>query len=290
MSGATGAIVAGSVITAGASVASSRQASRTAARGASNATGENARQFDLIRRDTAAQRALGAGATGLLGRLYGISTADPTSRLGPQAFKSGEVQTMLKEGKSIDDILKLGVLTGNLTGSKVRHLMNAYGLSADDIHRLQNGVFSDDANGQAPATGTPDMSAFFESPDYRFNLAEGEKALDRSLLARGRGLSGAAVKEGTRYASGMASNEFGNFFNRLTTLAGLGSAANNTSAQAGLTTAGNNANIFANAANQRASAYTQGAQGVNNSIQGGLSNWLLLQQMNKPPLMNTGAG
>ena len=135
-------------------------------------------------------------------------------------------------------------------------------------------------------SGQPDMSAFFESPDYQFNLGQGQQAIDRSLAARGRALSGAGVKEGTRFASGMASREYGSFVDRLLAAAGLGTTGTSISANAGMTAAGQIGAAQQNAGNARASAYLTGAQGVNNAVQGGISNYLLAQYLKKP----TGAG
>jgi hypothetical protein len=67
------------------------------------------------------------------------------------------------------------------------------------------------------APGTYDASKipdFQQSPGYQFQLSEGQKALDRSLAARGLGLSGAGVKEGIRYATGLASQDYNNYFNQ----------------------------------------------------------------------------
>lgn len=127
----------------------------------------------------------------------------------------------------------------------------------------------------AGVAGQPDMSVFFESPDYQFNLGEGQKAMDRSLAARGRALSGAGVREGVRYASGMASREYGSFVDRLLAQAGLGTTGIGASATAGSNTANLVGNAAMNAANARGSAYMQQGQAINNSIQGGLSNLLL---------------
>jgi hypothetical protein len=147
-------------------------------------------------------------------------------------------------------------------------------------------------NNPAPAAGAgsgqPNMGAFFESPDYQFNLGEGQKAIDRSLAARGRGISGAGVREGERYASGLASGEFNNFTQRLLQIAGLGSAGITTSANAGMTSAGQIGAAQVNAGNNRASAYMAGAQGVNNAVQGGISNYLLNQYLQKPPVTSSG--
>lgn len=127
----------------------------------------------------------------------------------------------------------------------------------------------------AGATGKPDMSVFFESPDYQFNLAEGQKAMDRSLAARGSALSGAGVREGVRYASGMASREYGSFVDRLLQQAGLGSTGIGASATAGARTAGIVGDAAMTGAAARGSAYMQGANAINNSVQGGISNLLL---------------
>lgn len=55
---------------------------------------------------------------------------------------------------------------------------------------------------------------FFEDPGYRFRLEEGEKALNRNALARGRYNSGSTLKALQGYNSNMASQEFGNAFER----------------------------------------------------------------------------
>jgi hypothetical protein len=125
----------------------------------------------------------------------------------------------------------------------------------------------------------PDMSGFFQSPDYQFNLAEGENAINRSAAARGGLLSGAAVKAGQRYASGLATREYSGFIDRLMQQAGLGSTGIGQSAAAGANAANAISGAAMNAGNARASAYASGAQGVNNAVQGGLSNMLLMQYL-----------
>lgn len=278
------AVIGGAVVSAGAGAYSANQAGKASSKGADAAAYESARQYDITRNDFAGQRALGTGATSLLGRLYGINTntsAANNPQVGAQILKSGEVQSLLKQGLSIDEILKLGVLNP-VSGDKLSHLRNAYGLSPDDIQRLQQGRFSEaatGAQGAAGSVGAPDMSAFFESPDYQFNLGQGQQAIDRSLAARGRALSGAGVKEGQRFASGLASTEYGNFTNRLMAMAGLGQTATQSTAAAGANAANNIGAAYQNAGNARANAYMQAGQAVNNGAQGGLSNYLLASYM-----------
>lgn len=140
------------------------------------------------------------------------------------------------------------------------------------------GYGTPNADGTA-SNSTPDMTGFFTSPDYTFNLAEGQKAIDRSAAARGGLLSGAAVKAGTRYASGLAAGQFSAYVDRLMQQAGLGNTGIAASANAGANSASLIGSAALNAGNTRASAYSGMASGVNNAIQGGLGNYLLSQYM-----------
>ena len=58
-------------------------------------------------------------------------------------------------------------------------------------------------------------------PGYAFRLSEGQKALDRSAAARGGLISGSALKAAQRYGQDMASQEFGNAYNRFRDTQGL---------------------------------------------------------------------
>jgi inorganic triphosphatase YgiF len=90
------------------------------------------------------------------------------------------------------------------------------------------------------------MSDYQADPGYQFRLAEGNKALERQLNARGKTFSPEAVNALQSYGQGLASEEYGNaygrfnqdqgnLFNRLATLSGFGQAA-----QAGQAAAGQN--------------------------------------------------
>lgn len=61
------------------------------------------------------------------------------------------------------------------------------------------------------------MDAFRADPGYGFRLSEGLKALERSAAARGGLLSGGTGKALQRYGQDMASQEYGNAFNRFYT-------------------------------------------------------------------------
>jgi len=76
-------------------------------------------------------------------------------------------------------------------------------------------------------------SDFQTDPGYSFRLSEGLKALDRQAAARGGMMSGAALKAAGRYGQDVASQEYGNAFNRFQT---------NRASQAGLFTDAYNRN------------------------------------------------
>jgi hypothetical protein len=58
-------------------------------------------------------------------------------------------------------------------------------------------------------------------PGYAFRLSEGQKALDRQAAARGGLISGSALKAAQRFGQDMASQEFGNAYNRFRDTQGL---------------------------------------------------------------------
>lgn len=110
-----------------------------------------------------------------------------------------------------------------------------------------------------------------QTPGYQFRLEEGMKSLQRSQA--GRTLGGRAVKEITRYGQEYATGERGAEFNRLATLAGYGPQAAGISAAAAPNVA-----PYYGAIGQ---AGVMGAQGTNQAIQGGLSNYMTWQTYNQ---------
>lgn len=86
---------------------------------------------------------------------------------------------------------------------------------------------------------------FMTDPGYGFRFDEGQRAIERSAAARGMGLSGGILRELARYGQGLGSAEYGNVYNRLSAIAGLGQTGQSLTAQAG-----------SNAANQQ-SGYLQ---------------------------------
>ena len=113
-------------------------------------------------------------------------------------------------------------------------------------------------------------SRFVASPGYKFRLGEGVKALDRSAAARGQLLSGAQTKAVQGYGQNLASDEYGNYVNRLANLAGVGQAASRSAATLGANAGARVGNALASAGAARASGYTGRADAINGSIRNAL--------------------
>lgn len=114
----------------------------------------------------------------------------------------------------------------------------------------------------------PDMTAFTASPGYQFRYNEGLRAIDRGAAARGLLHSGAGVKAEQRFGEGLASNEFGDWWNRLAGVAGVGQQATGAVAQAGQNSANNISQAYTNRGNATASSYAN----VGSAINSGLNN------------------
>lgn len=65
-----------------------------------------------------------------------------------------------------------------------------------------------------PAVSAGNPMDFFNEEGYQFRLGEGKKAIDNTAAARGGLVSGATLKALSDYNSGLASEEYGNAFNR----------------------------------------------------------------------------
>lgn len=257
--GPVAAIVGGALIGGVSSLIGSNKAASSADKAAKRSNAEQQREFDLVRGDTAPYRQVGASALDQLAKLYGLQSGQAQGPLSYEQWSQQNPQASQFSRPSLSG-LPQGMLPGLQNGNR-----NAY-------NQYVQGY-------QPPAQAGPNMSGFFASPDYQFNLSQGQQSLDRSLLAQGRGLSGANLKAGERYASGLASQQYGDWYNRLAGLAGIGQTGVSQSAAAGANAANNISSAYQNLGQTQGSAYLAGAQGVNNSLQGGIGNALLYKYL-----------
>lgn len=126
------------------------------------------------------------------------------------------------------------------------------------------------------------MEQFQQDPGYGFRMKEGLRALENTAAARGGLMSGNQLRGVTQFGQDLASQEFGNAFNRyqaeraarlnpLQSLAGMGqTTATNVAGQAGQLGQAMGSNIIG-AGNARASGYMGTANAFSNALSQGLN-------------------
>lgn len=119
--------------------------------------------------------------------------------------------------------------------------------------------------GQTGAALSPAaLDAFRKSPDYTFARDEGISALDRSAASKGLLLSGGQTRDITKFASGLADQNIGNYLTRLYQLAGVGQSAAGATGNAALSTGRGVAETTMGAGEAEAS----GIVGAGNAVSG----------------------
>lgn len=116
------------------------------------------------------------------------------------------------------------------------------------------------------SAGGADFSSFERSPGFQFRLQQGEQAINRAAAARGRFDSGATLQDLGRFNQGLASQEFGAHFNRLSGLAGMGQNAAAQTGSFGAQSAANQGNALMAAGQARASGFTGQANAINQGL------------------------
>ena len=122
---------------------------------------------------------------------------------------------------------------------------------------------------------------FQETPYYNFLMEEGVRARDRSASSRGQLLSGGQQRAITSFGQGLASTEYGNYFDRqrairagrmneLASIAGTGQQSSLELGRIGANTAANIGQAYQSAGNAQAA----GSLGVANSINNGVNQWM----------------
>ena len=119
-----------------------------------------------------------------------------------------------------------------------------------------------------PGAASTAMGNFQTSPGYQFSLDQGLRGVDAGAAASGLLRSGATLKAEQTFGTGLADQEFTNYYNRLYNLSQLGEQA-----AAGNASTANAAGASANAAgNTQASIYGNAAGGVANTTNSLFSN------------------
>ena len=112
---------------------------------------------------------------------------------------------------------------------------------------------------------TPEMFKAGMDPGYGFRMSEGLKAVDRQAAARGGLISGNALKASQAYGQDMASQEYGNAFNRYQTIRGNTLQPFQAGAAAGQSAAAMQGQSNANFGNAGSQAFGQFGQGASSA-------------------------
>ena len=224
--------------------------------------------------------ALIAGTAALAGGAIAAGGAKKAARAQAEAADKAQLaqERMFQEQKALQEPFRQAGLTAQ------EQIMQLLGIGGDAT-----------AAGYGSLAKPFGQTDFQQDPGYAFRQAEGMKALERSAAARGGLLSGGTLKGIQRFGQDLASQEYGNAFNRyqiersarlnpLQSLMGSGQSATNVltgaAGQAGQNEA---ANIY-NAAQARASGYVTSANALGGALgsigQAAASYPLMQAQMN----------
>ena len=161
-------------------------------------------------------------------------------------------------------------------------LGQTYGLDADQMAMLKgdaSAITDSTVSGvrtlyDSASTATPE-TLLTSDPGYQFRMDQGQKAIERSAAARGGLFSGGTGKALQQYSQGLASQEYGNAFNRLASLAGIGQSANSQQVALNQNQGATLADLAGQGGNARASGYI----GAQNALNQGTGNLIKLGTM-----------
>lgn len=130
-----------------------------------------------------------------------------------------------------------------------------------------------------------DFTEFENSPDYAFSRDQALQSQERGAAARGGFMGGGADADRMALASGLANQNFSNYWNRLAGRTGQGQVSATNLGGLGMQMAGNIGNNYARAANANASAYANNANLYSQAaagIGGAFNNWYQGNRANNP--------
>jgi len=188
----------------------------------------------------------------------------------PTVISIGSALISKKGADDADDALEAG------RDATVEEQRRQYDLTRADYAPWRE--MGEGAIGRMNAAMAGDQSAFKESAGYNFVRNEGMRDTENRFSVGGGG--GNAMKALTEYTTGLASTEYGNWFNRNLSMSGQGAGAVGGTAVAGINSANQIGAAYGNEARGRANNAWGRAEGINNALQGGISNWLYNQRTN----------
>ena len=233
---------------------------------------------------TASMAILGAGALGAGASIYSSNKAADAQREGIAASTAAQ-QKAFDQQKELQEPFRQGGMTAQ------NRLMTLLGLTPGGDSGLTVDPNDPNFGKYSKDFGMADYQA---DPGYAFRLSEGMKGLQNSAAARGLLSSGSTLKGITDYSQGMASQEYGNAYNRyqtnranqlnpLQSLMGSGQTAANTLTGAAGSLGQGLAQGAAAMGNANASAYMNTGNALTNALNtgtGAYTNYNMMQAYN----------
>jgi hypothetical protein len=244
--------------------------------------------------------AIGWGIAGasLVSGLIGADAAKSAANTQAQSAR----EALAYQKQQYEDIRKLST-GGRAAGASALNQLGALGSGTYGMYDAEgNPIGTGTGSGYLTQQYTPEEFAKGQDPGYQFRLQQGQEATNRMANMGGGMLSGNALKGQQDYTQGLASQEFGNAFNRfqvgrqniyntLAGIAGIGQNSTNTAATAG----GQAATAVGNTIQNLGAAQASGTVGAANAISGGMQNagnqYYLSQILSsKKPAVTGGSG
>lgn len=220
--------------------------------------------------------ALIGGAASVASGLISSNASNQASQVQQQAAKDAQATQLQMYNQSRADRQPY-----NVTGQgAMTSLADLYGLPTPS-----------NPNGGTPMSSSTALAAFKGSPDYQFTQQQGLNGLDQSAASRGTLLSGGHTKDVLGYTTGLASQQFNNYANRLQSLAGIGENAATGNANAALSTGNSVAQTQLAGGAAQASGIVGGANAITSGLTGAATNlaYPIASSAYTPP-MNLTAG
>jgi hypothetical protein len=192
----------------------------------------------------------------LAGQLYGAYTQHEGAKDASRAAAAGDAAAIAEQRRQFDTILGLTKPYRDVGNQALGELATTFGYTPPSGEGIN-----------VPSGGYPN---FMTSPDYQFKRNEGVRDIGNYFGARGGAASGNALRRLAEYNSDLASQEFGNYFNRRAALAGIGQTATGQGVGAALNTGTNVSNLLSQQGANRAS----GIEGETNALTGGINDFL----------------
>lgn len=143
-----------------------------------------------------------------------------------------------------------------------------------------NTAVTDLSGANGPGASDAALADFRSSPGYQWQLDQGLRAVDAGAAAKGMLRSGATLKAEQTFGSGLADQDFTNYYNRLFDLSKLGETAAAGTGAANLSTGQGIASTDLSLGSAQTSIYGNAAQGIGNAVNNYANNSLYQNRTN----------